>query len=883
MAAAHNFRWVIPFLALVPAAANAGDWTFYRHDLSGTANAGEPLTVDQARALEVRRYTIGGGVNVSNPIVANGTLYYMGGSSLHAVSLSTFTEVWSKKMNVVAPFPQCVRIVEQDPIGAPAVIGNVIYAPGADGVVYALNASDGTQIWATPVADVHNTGAFLWSSIFPANGKLYIGVASIIDCTLVPGQLVQLDPANGAITGIWWGDAQHRDGAGIWTQQAYDPRTNRIFATTGTIGKGFTTADQPWADAFVAIDANTMQTVDWLSPVANDSFGADLDFGASATIYDSPQGVHFMAAADKNGFVYAADRDHLANGILWSYQISGPGAEPDKGESTIVSAPYADGMLYVAGGETADKSFPGAIAGLDAFTGAEKWLFHPDGFVLPGMTVAGDVLFASATNASTYRGTLYALDRHTGNVLYELSVAGMFGEPTWSNGALYVPDSTGGMYELVPNPAGPQPDFDLQLPRLTGYVAAGGSASFTTTVIPKNGFNANVTLSASKVPQGMTASFDPAVAGPPSYTSRLTISAPTSAAGVYDLSLVTGSGGGRTRSAGMWTIGTDYSLSGTPATAVQGSSATSTITISPASYTSAVTLSASGLPAGTTASFSPVANHQSQLTLTTSAATPLGTYTVQVNGTSGTATRSCTVQFSVVQAAGFTLQIANASRDLMAGTTGVFDVTVASTAGFAGPFNFSVTGLPPGATSSFAPGATSDVTELTISLAPDTHVGLWTISVTATGGGITHTSSILLTVVPSADFDLTAPASATVARGGNTSVSVQITLHGTLADPVALSLKGLAAGVTATTTPVDASNHATVTLHAANDAALGAASATIVASSAGLTHTSAISVEVVAGASGGGCSTTGATGLGPLVLALFLVRRRRFLWRAAVG
>ncbi len=875
MAAAHNLRWVIPFLALLAPAANAGDWTFYRHDLSGTANAGEALRADQARALEVNRYLIGGGVNVSNPIVANGTLYYMGGSYLHAVSLSTFAEVWKKKMNVVAPFPQCVTISEQDPIGAPAVIGNVIYAPGADGVVYALNASDGTQIWATPVADVHNTGAFLWSSIFPANGKLYIGVASIIDCTLVPGQLVQLDPATGAITGIWWGDAQHRDGAGIWTQQAYDPQTNRIFATTGTIGKGLTTADQPWADAFVAIDANTMQTVDWLSPVANDSFGADLDFGASATIYDSPAGVHFMAAADKNGFVYAADRDHLANGILWSYQISGPGAEPDKGNSTIVSAPYADGMLYVAGGETADKSFPGAIAGLDAFTGAEQWLFHPDGFVLPGMTVAGDVLFASATNRSTYRGTLYALDRHSGEVLYELSVAGMFGEPTWANGALYVPDSTGGMYELVPNPAGPQPDFDLQLPGLIGDVAAGGSASFTATVIPKNGFNADVTLAVAKVPSGMTATFTPSVAGPPSYTSQLTISAAPSAVGAYDLSLITGSGGGRTRSAGMWTIGTDYSLSGTPVSAVQGSSGTSTITISPASYASGVTLSASGLPAGTTAAFSSVAAGQSQLTLTTSAATPLGTYSVQVTGTSGTATRTCNVQFNVVQAADFRLQIADPSRDLMAGATGVFEVTVASTAGFPGPFNFSLTGQPPGATFSFAPGPTPDVTELTLSLAPDTHVGLWTISVTATGGGLTRTSSILLTVVPAADFDLTAPASATVARGANTSLSVQITLHGTLTDPVALSVRGLPAGVTATTTPPDASNHATVTLHAAGDAALGTSSATIAASSAGLTHTSPLSVEVVAGALGGGCSTTGATGLGPLVVALLLARRRR--------
>ena len=41
--------------------AQAGDWTFYRHDLAGTANAGEPLTTDQARALEVNRALFAGG------------------------------------------------------------------------------------------------------------------------------------------------------------------------------------------------------------------------------------------------------------------------------------------------------------------------------------------------------------------------------------------------------------------------------------------------------------------------------------------------------------------------------------------------------------------------------------------------------------------------------------------------------------------------------------------------------------------------------------------------------------------------------------------------------------------------------------------------------
>jgi hypothetical protein len=150
------------------------------------------------------------------------------------------------------------------------------------------------------------------------------------------------------------------------------------------------------------------------------------------------------------------------------------------------------------------------------------------------MTVTGDVLFAATTDPASGRGKLYALNRLTGEVLNVFSAAGMFGEPTWANGALYVGDSTGGMYELVPNPAGPQPDFDLELESLVGTMVSGGTGTFAATVIPKNGFNANVTLTATQIPSRSTAAFTPATvdpnppAGQNPYSSQLAL---TTAAG----------------------------------------------------------------------------------------------------------------------------------------------------------------------------------------------------------------------------------------------------------------------------------------------------------------------------------------------------------------
>jgi hypothetical protein len=51
-------------------------------------------------------------------------------------------------------------------VGAPAVVGTTVFAPGGDGVVYSFDLS-GNQNWATKIADVNNLGEFLWSSISP--------------------------------------------------------------------------------------------------------------------------------------------------------------------------------------------------------------------------------------------------------------------------------------------------------------------------------------------------------------------------------------------------------------------------------------------------------------------------------------------------------------------------------------------------------------------------------------------------------------------------------------------------------------------------------------------------------------------------------------------
>jgi hypothetical protein len=867
----------------VATATQAADWTFYRKDLAGTANAGEPLTLDQARALEVTRSIFLGGSIFSNPVVANGNLYYTAGSGyLHAVDLSNYTARWQKAIYATGPF-HCLSSAREPPVGAPAVVGTTVFVPGGDGVVYSFDSS-GRQNWATKIANVAALGEFLWSSIFPLNGKLYVGVSSLHDCLLVPGRLVALDQATGAVVGTWWGDANHQPGAGIWTQPAYDAVSNRLFVTTGTIASGKTPAQQPWADAFVAIDPDRMVTLDSFAPLPGDTFSADNDFGASPTLYDSVDGRHFIAATNKNGWVYALNRDNLAAGIVWKYQISGPGASPDFGESSIVSAPYANGTLFVAGGRTADLAHPGAIAALDAFTGAQKWIFYPDGFVLAAMTVTGQVLFAGTTDAATGRGKLYALDQATGAVVFQLVSASVFGEPTWANGALYVGDAVGLMYELVPNPLGPQPDFDLAMDQLYTRTISGGTATASVSAVPKNGFNAPVSLTVTT--PSATPALDPATLSPTPgtgrspYTSSLSLATSASISTLFEKVAVTGSGGGRTRSTAVWLMISDFALSATAASAVQGSSASSNVTVAPKNgFASPVSLSVSGLPAGTTASFNPSqATTTSTLALQTSSSTPPGTYQVQVSGTVGSLTHTCTLPLTVAPPPDFQVAVAPSSQQAVSGGQASYTVTVPLSGAFSQPVTLSVTGLPPGATGLFGPPQ-GNAQVLTVTLAPHTAPGLWIFSVLATGGGLTRVASASLTVLAEPDFDLTlARTSARVEQGRSASVSVSVSPKNGFTASVQLKADGLPSGSTASWSAQETASNSTLTIDVGRASALGTYPVTVVGTGAGVSHSAQVSIEIVpsaeiAASARAGCATGGSAGLAAALLGFFVAAR----------
>jgi subtilase family serine protease len=232
--------------------------------------------------------------------------------------------------------------------------------------------------------------------------------------------------------------------------------------------------------------------------------------------------------------------------------------------------------------------------------------------------------------------------------------------------------NTTGIINLLAGSA--TPSFTLSDSPSSVAITQGGAAGTSTiTVTDINGFAGSVTLAASGLPSGVTATFNP---NPTSSTSTLSLTASASATTGTSTVTITGTSGSliatTTLSLTVNASGTpNFTISASPSslTVTQGSNGTSTITItSQNSFSSATTLSATGLPSGVTAGFSvnpvtPPANGSatSVLTLTASGTATTGTSTVTVTGTSGSLSHSTTIALTVNSSSGAQTAVYNST------------------------------------------------------------------------------------------------------------------------------------------------------------------------------------------------------------------------------
>ena len=206
------------------------------------------------------------------------------------------------------------------------------------------------------------------------------------------------------------------------------------------------------------------------------------------------------------------------------------------------------------------------------------------------------------------------------------------------------------------NPGSPPPADYFTMNTSPVSAAQGQSATTSISTQVTSGSSQNVTLSATGLPSGATASFSP---NPISSGQGSTMTVSTSSstpAGTYTVNVKgTGVSTTYTTSTSLTvTAGNDFSLNSSPNSldvpqGLSGSTSISSAVTNGSAQT--VALSASGLPAGATASFNPSSipsGASSMMTISVSSSTPVGDdYAVSVIGTGPSATHTTPISLGV--------------------------------------------------------------------------------------------------------------------------------------------------------------------------------------------------------------------------------------------
>ena len=190
---------------------------------------------------------------------------------------------------------------------------------------------------------------------------------------------------------------------------------------------------------------------------------------------------------------------------------------------------------------------------------------------------------------------------------------------------------------------------------------------------------------------------------------------------------------------------------------------------------------------------------------------PPGYYMLFLLNNSGVPSVARFVQVTSQQA-DFSVTAIPSSRKVPPGTGTTYSVSVTPSAGFNGTVNFSVSGLPSGATAAFNPTSVtgSGSSTLSITTSSSTPPGNYPLTIKAASGNLTHTAKVSLQV---ADFSISAsPSSQTVGRNSKTTFTVSVAALGPFTASVTFSVSGLPARVTSSFVPTSVAGSGTTTL-----------------------------------------------------------------------
>jgi outer membrane protein assembly factor BamB len=330
---------------------------------------------------------------------------------------------------------------------APVVTEDSAYLGGGDGYWYALDRTTGRVRWRIPTGDNSPAGGhYNWSSPAVFEGHAFIGISSFCDSPLVRGRLLSADLASHGADRSWEVVPYGGRGGSIWTTPVVEAARRRLFVTTGN-------GVDPFTEAIVTLDADSLQPLDRWKLRSRERV-ADSDWGTSPVLFTDLHGRRLVAAANKNGFLYAFLRDRLRAGPVWRKRVAVGGDCPNCGAGTVSTGTFDGRRLFHAGGGTTvhGRRYAGSVRAFDPATGRVLWSRGLPGAVLGALVRArGEVFVAAETG-------LYVLRARDGAILHanRLRTDRLWGTPLVDRTRVIVGTLNGKVraYRLRPSAAG---------------------------------------------------------------------------------------------------------------------------------------------------------------------------------------------------------------------------------------------------------------------------------------------------------------------------------------------------------------------------------------------------------------------------------------------
>jgi hypothetical protein len=404
------------------------------------------------------------------------------------------------------------------------------------------------------------------------------------------------------------------------------------------------------------------------------------------------------------------------------------------------------------------------------------------------------------------------------------------------------------------------PTFTVSAAPTSLTLAQGSKITSSITSAAQNGFKGTVTLSASGLPAGVSASFGATNAAG---ASALTLTATSSAAlGTSTITIAGTSGSLRSTATINVTVSaaSGFAIAASPASIgmTAGGSGASAITVTPrGTFNGTVSFSASGLPTGVTATFSPASStHASTVTINAGAGATAGISTVTVTGTSGALTANASIALTITAPATFTLSATPASVSFAGGASGVSSIAINAQNGFTGTVALAASGLPAGVTATFG-SASGSPRGITLTAASTAAAGTTTVTITGTSGALTAKTTIAVTITKPPSFTMAAsPTALSIAQGASGNSTLTLTPLNGFASTVTASASGLPSGVTASFSAGTTPAACILTFTAGATATAGVSSVTVSGKSGSLTQTLTINLTITASASNGTVNLT---------------------------